>query len=124
MKLHLNTADGQYMVTAYEPDHIQVNGARFGRSLILFPNRVLPDWPVPAFEQLLAEHFLPLLEHQPEIVLLGTGSRHRFPHPSLYAALLQAGIGVEVMNTGAACRTYNILVAEGRRAAAALIIET
>lgn len=123
MKLHLNSAEGQNVITAYGEDHIQVNGTRYQHSLIVLPEQVLRDWPVPSFEQLLAEHFLPLLEQRPEIVLLGTGSRHRFPHPALYGALIQAGIGVEIMNTGSACRTYNILVSEGRRAAAALILD-
>jgi uncharacterized protein len=123
MKLHLSNAAGVNTITAQGPDHVQVNATRYARSLVILPDQVLPDWPVAGFEDLVAEHLLPLVEKKPEIVLLGTGARHRFPHPALYAGLIQAGIGVEVMTTGAACRTYNILVAEGRRVAAALIIE-
>jgi uncharacterized protein len=123
MKLHLSSSQGVHSITAYTDAHVEVNGTRYTRSLIVLPERVLPDWPIRAFAELQSEHFQQLLDQRPEIVLLGTGLRHRFPHPSLYAGLLQLGIGVEVMTTAAACRTYNIIAAEGRRAAAALIIE-
>jgi len=123
MKLHLTTAAGQNIVTGYGDDHVLVNGARYGRSFILLPETILPDWPVTRHTQLEAAHFQVLIDQRPEMVLLGTGLRHCFPSPRLYADLIRIGIGVEVMTTAAACRTYNILVSEGRRAAAALIIE-
>ena len=123
MKLHLTTAIGQNMVTGYGDDHVQVNGARYECSLIVLPETILQDWHVARHEQLETSHFQVLIEARPEIVLLGTGLRHHFPSPRLYSDLIRIGIGVEVMTTAAACRTYNILVSEGRRAAAALIIE-
>lgn len=123
MKLHLNNADGLNMLTAYGDDYIQVNGTRHTSSLVVLPDTLITAWPAPLFESLGETHFQQILETQPELVLLGTGLKHRFPHPTLYACLVQAGIGLEVMNTGAACRTYNILVSEGRRVAAGLIIE-
>jgi uncharacterized protein len=123
MKLHLTTAAGQNMVTGYGADHVLVNGVRYERSLIILPETILRDWPVARHDQLEAQHFQAALDARPEIFLLGTGLQHRFPSPRLYADLIGLGIGVEVMTTAAACRTYNILVSEGRRAAAALIIE-
>ena len=74
-----------------------------------------------AFEALAGEHFEALLELEPELVILGTGARQRFPHPRLTVALSGARIGLEVMATGAACRTYNILMGEGRRVVAVIL---
>lgn len=124
MKLHLTRDAGLRLVNACGDGYVDVNGQRFEASLIVLPDRAPLDWPVGHFEQLAAVHFAALAGHAPELVLLGTGARQRFPHPSLYADLIRAGIGVEIMNTGAACRTYNILAAEGRGVAAALIVES
>jgi len=88
----------------------------------VLPDRVEP-WRVSQFDRLTENDFVFLKNLGPEIVLLGTGARQRFPHPRLTAALAQAGIGLEVMDLQAACRTYNILVAEERKVAAALIFE-
>lgn len=124
MKLHLSHTPGLQTVTAFGEGFVSVNGQRHETSLVILPDRLLADWAVAGFSQLAAEHFAGLAALAPELVLLGTGARQSFPHPSLYADLIRAGIGIEIMNTGAACRTYNILAAEGRRVAAALIIET
>ncbi len=91
-------------------------------SLIVLPDRVITDWPPSGFEALSQAHFEVILEFKPEIVLLGTGATLRFPHPSLTQALIRMQVGLEVMDTAAACRTYNILVTEGRKVAAALIL--
>ena len=90
--------------------------------MIVLPDRIIENWEPKTFEQLKAEHFEFLLSLQPEMVLVGTGPRLRFPHPSLTKMLPASGIGVEVMDTNAVCRTYNILMGEGRHVAAALII--
>jgi uncharacterized protein len=82
----------------------------------------LLDWPPASFEALTAAHLQSLLALKPEIVLLGTGELQRFPRPDIIRPLVEAGIGVEVMTVPAACRTYNILVAEERRVAAALLL--
>ena len=124
MKLHLSHDAGLNLVTAYGDAFLEINTRRHGRSLVVMPTRLLPAWPVLDFAELNAAHFNALLELAPEMVLLGTGLRQRFPHPALYAALTEARIGLDVMDTGAACRTYNILAAEGRQVAAALIIES
>lgn len=110
------------MFTGYGTGYVMVNQMRYERSLIILPDRIIEDWPAQTFEQLAVEHFEQLLSLQPEIVLLGTGATLRFPHPSLIKILIAAKIGVEVMDTNAACRTYNILTAEGRRVAAALLV--
>ncbi len=123
MKLHLATASGVHWVTGYGHGYVEVDRRRFEASLILLPERVIPDWPVPELTALTAEHLGLLLELKPEIVLLGTGRRQRFPPPALMAEPARRGIGLEVMDSHAACRTYNILAADGRRVAAALILE-
>ena len=121
MKLHLDRADARYIFTGYGPGYVLVNGARHESSLIVLPDEVVRGWSAD-LASLAAAHFEALLIRAPEIVLLGTGERQVFPSPGLYAGLLKAGIGMEVMDTQAACRTYNILAAEGRRVAAAIII--
>ena len=120
MKLHQAVAGAANVFTAYGEGYVSVNGERRTASVIVMPDRIL-DWPVASFEQLRAEDFTVLETLGLEIVLLGTGRRQRFPHPRLTAALARAGIGVEVMDLQAACRTYNILVAEERKVAAALL---
>jgi len=117
VKLHAATAGAYNVITAYGEGYVAVNGQRHESSLIVTPEQVLP-WNVVAFENLTAEHFEKLKELNAEIILLGTGARQRFPHPSLAASLA----GLEVMDVKAACRTYNILVAEGRKVAAALLL--
>ena len=111
------------MITGYASGHVLVNGRRHETSLVVLPERVESPWLEGSFAELEAVHFEILVLHRPEIVLLGTGSRQHFPHPALYRGLIEARIGLEVMDTGAACRTYNILAAEGRRVAAALILQ-
>jgi uncharacterized protein len=109
-------------ITGYGEGYVMVNGERRASSLVVLADRI-EDWSVPGFDALTPEHFGFLRELGAEIVLLGTGPRQRFPHPRLTAALAHAGIGLEVMDVHAACRTYNILVAEERRVAAALLFE-
>jgi uncharacterized protein len=122
LKLHLSGMTGQNMFTGYGAGHVMINHARYEHSLIVLPDRIIEDWNANAFEDITAEHFDFMLSLQPEMVLFGTGATLRFPHPWLTRGLIRAGIGVEVMDTAAACRTYNILTAEGRRVAAALLI--
>jgi uncharacterized protein len=90
--------------------------------MVVLPDRVVTDWNVPTLESLTPENIAVLVELKPELVLLGTGELLRFPDPKLLAGLMVEGIGAEVMDTQAACRTYNILAGEGRNVAAALII--
>jgi uncharacterized protein len=111
------------IITAYAADHVAVNGVRFGGSLILRPDALLPSWPVPNIGVLTLEALAWVRERPPEILLLGTGERQSFPAKALWRALRAEPWGVEIMDTAAACRTYNLIMAEGRVVAAALIID-
>lgn len=122
LKLHADTPTTQNTVTAYGPGFVEINRVRHTTNLIITPDQVEP-WVVPSFEGLDVTMFERLRELRSEIVLLGTGTRQRFPNPQLTRPLTDALIGLEVMDTQAACRTYNILVAESRKVAAALFVE-
>lgn len=122
MKLQLAQLGDTNLFTAHGADHVMVNGERYGQSLVVLADEVRSDWTAGGFEQLAEAHFAYFLEIKPDVVLLGTGAKQRFPHPRLYRALTDAGIGIECMSTPAACRTYNILVAESRKVAAAILI--
>lgn len=122
MKLHLTQAAGSHLITGYGDGWVEINHQRHEHSLIVLPGSLLPAWPVESFDHLQAANFQELLALKPELILLGTGNRHRFLHPSIVRDLIAAGISVECMTTEAACRTYNILMAESRQVAAALIV--
>ncbi len=121
MKLHLSNISGSNAFTGYGEGYVMVNRQRYERNLVVLPDRIVTDWQPAGFDQLSATDFARLAELQPEIVLLGTGSRLRFPRPELTRALYEARIGFEVMDIQAACRTYNILAAEERKVVAALL---
>jgi uncharacterized protein len=123
MKLHSSLTAGLLAITSYDAEHIAVNGRRLTRSFLLTPQRLVEGWPPASFEQLTEAHLQAIAELDCPIVLLGTGKRQRFPAPALLRPLIDRRIGVEIMDSQAACRTYNILMAEGRDVAAALIIE-
>ncbi|MFZ3173499.1 MAG: Mth938-like domain-containing protein [Thiobacillus sp.] len=124
MKLHLNSDVSQLLFTGYGDDHVLINGQRFDSSLLLTARGVeIAPWAGQGFEALTADHFEWVACHELDILLLGTGPRQRFPHPSLTRTLMDARIGLEVMDIGALCRTYNILAAEGRSVGAAVLIE-
>jgi uncharacterized protein len=122
MKFHQERAEGRNSFTGYGEGYVEINRARHTASLVVSGERVVTDWPVTSVEGLAADHMAAIVELKPEIVLLGTGASLRFPGPALLAPLYKAGIGVEVMDTPAACRTYNILLGEGRNVLAALIV--
>jgi uncharacterized protein len=122
LKIEREQADGRNMFTGYGAGYVEVNRARYANSLVVGAERLVTDWPLAAIGELTADHFAAILEMNPEIVLLGTGARFAFPEPALLAPLRSARVGVEVMDTAAACRTYNILLGEGRGVVAALIV--
>ncbi len=122
MKLHASLPGRANTINGYGEGYVLVNGERHASSVVVLPDRVVA-WNAASFERLSPEHFDFLKSLQAEIILLGTGPKQRFPHPRLTAPLVAAGIGVEVMDLQAACRTYNILVAEERKVAAALLFE-
>jgi uncharacterized protein len=102
---------------------VTVNGQRIEKSVVVLPDRIIADWGATGFEALAPEHLAALAFLEREIVLLGTGAVLRFPRPEILRPLIEAGVGVEVMDVQAACRTYNILLAEERKVAAALLLE-
>jgi len=121
MKFHLTRPDGRNLFTGYGPGYLSVNGTRHETSLIVLADRVA-QWALDSFEALDEAAFEQLAKLPVEILLLGTGTALRFPHPRLSQAVRDAGIGLEVMDTSAACRTYNILLGEDRRVGAALLL--
>jgi uncharacterized protein len=121
MKLHLTRAEGNQLITGYGEGWVEINTVRYEKSLVVMPDKVIPDWPE-KFEDLTAEDFERMAELKPEVVLLGTGATHRFIHPKLTVALTKIGVSVECMDTAAACRTYNILMSEGRRVIGGLVL--
>lgn len=123
MKLQANPSSGQHVIAAHGPGWVDVDGRRYRRSLLISPTAIDADWGPDTFDALADDHLAALAGHAADVVLLGTGSQQHFPPPQRLRVLIEAGIGVEIMDTAAACRTYNILVAEGRATLAALIIE-
>ena len=147
MQVTLEVNPGSFAIHSYEPGQVTINLPagmtapadsddehdlfEIGRSrhetlqnsLIISPTQLIRNWPPQSFEDLSRDHFEQLSDLEPEIVLFGSGDVLRWPDPSLLAPLIDIGIGVEIMDTGAACRTYNILMADGRNFAAALLVK-
>lgn len=135
MKFTREQSEGLYTVHAYRHDEVSVNALQgdkerdedgrlvLHRSFIISPQKLLQQWPVMAISQLREEDLTPLHELKPEVLLLGTGRSLQFPAAGQLAYLVGLGVGYEVMDSAAACRTYNILVGEGRQVAAAIILE-
>jgi len=121
MKFHLSQGEG-HRVTGTGTGWVRVDADEHRASFLLAPDAIVTPWAGGGFEGLGDADFRAIAGLGPEIVLLGTGVRQRFPHPRVYRALTDAGIGLEVMDTGAAARTYNIVAAEGRRVVAALLL--
>lgn len=122
MKLHLTTAENNHLITAYDEGYIEINKQRYTQNLIVMPQTLIQGWQVTSFAALTNEHFREIADLKPEVVLLGTGAKHLFLHPRHHQHLTDNGIALECMSTAAACRTYNILMSEGRIVAAALIL--
>ncbi len=123
MKFSLADPGSGPLIQGYGPDGFLIEGKRYDRSLILTPERILPDWRLPEITDLEADQVRDWLAFGPRIILIGTGHRQIFPPLDRYAVALEQGIGVEIMDTGAACRTYNILISEGRPVVAALRLD-
>lgn len=123
MKIHLETTGSRAnVIRAYGPGQVTVNDNIYRASLIVTPARLIEDWPPRVFAELEDSHFEMVVSLDPELVILGTGGRLQFPHPAVTRRLVDAHIGFEVMDTGAACRTYNVLMSEDRRVVAALLM--
>ena len=122
MKLQPDKSDVQ-TITGYGPGWIGVNGEKLTHSVLIGSQGQRLAWGCERFEDLQASHFAPLSDMGAELVIFGSGSRIRFPQPAWLAALMHRRIGLETMDTAAACRTYNILAGEGRNVVLAALIE-
>ena len=122
MKLHLANTRNGYTLTGYGSGYLSVNGTRYEHALIVTPDAPPLPWAVTAVSDLSAEAAGLLLTGSPDIVIIGTGQTQIFPHPARLRPLIEARVGLEIMNTPAACRTFNVLVGEGRRVLAAIFL--
>jgi len=123
MKIDRERAEGKNVFTAYDEGWVEVSGRRHSANIAVSGERIVTGWTAGGFEGLQVEEVEALAAMKPEILLLGSGRVFRFPSPALLAPIYAARIGVEVMDTRAACRTYNILLAEGRAVVAAIIVD-
>jgi len=123
MKLHSSSTEKYQTVTGYDHTGVEINAQRFDYSVLVMPEVPPRPWSVTRFEDLTPAHFEQIALDAPDVVILGTGERQRFVHPRLVGSLSGQRIGVESMDSHAACRTYNILMGEGRKVVLALIIE-
>ncbi|NHC07491.1 Mth938-like domain-containing protein [Azonexus fungiphilus] len=123
MKLHTTSTAGLNLFTAYGDDYVAVNHEKHEKNLIVLPESLRPGWSTANVATLQESDMQQLLDLGVEVILLGTGKRLRFPAPALMRPFAPAGIGLEVMDLQAACRTYNILASEGRKVAAALLFD-
>lgn len=124
MRFTLETNDTANIISAVTRDEVRIGERRFASSLIVSVAELVTEWPVASVESVSLSLLEPALRLEPEILLLGTGARTRFPDAALLAELSRHRIGFEAMDTAAACRTYNVLAHEDRAVVAALIIET
>ncbi len=122
MKLQPDKSDVQ-TITGYGPGWIGVNGEKLTQSTLIGSSGQRVPWPCERFEDLQASHFAPLADMGAELVIFGSGSRIRFPQPAWLSPLMERRIGLETMDTAAACRTYNILAGEGRNVVLAALLE-
>ena len=114
MKFAQDKQDEGYVITAYGDDSVSINGKPFQESLIITPTKLEENWSITSIDQLTKNHIEQILALNPELILIGTGNKLTFPAVELYSSIIKQGIGVDFMDTGAACRTYNILMSEDR----------
>ncbi len=122
MKLQADKLEG-LVISGHGPGWIAVNGEKKSGSILLSSRGLCLDWPCLRFEDLTSAHFAQLDSMDAELVIFGSGARLRFPQPQWLQGLMVRRIGLETMDTAAACRTYNILASEGRHVVAALLLE-
>lgn len=123
MQLEEHTPDQQFFIHSLGAEAIQIVDQRYAHSLIVSPDAGVAKWPVDSVSALETRHLQPILERRPEVVLLATGRRQRFPQRSIQVEMLRNNVGLEVMTLEAAARTFNILASEDRRVVAAMIWE-
>jgi uncharacterized protein len=122
MDISLELPSSKYFIRRFRPGEIVINETAYQHSIVLTNSELISDWPPQSVKDLTLEQLQTLLAHQPEVILLGTGTKQVFPSAELLAAVQAQGIGIEVMSTDAASRTFNILVSEDRKVMAALFL--
>ena len=122
MKLSEDYTDGSHIIQSYEDDSVVVNSKCFTRSFLVSNTSLNENWGIDHIDQMTHEHWHDIVKFKPEVILIGTGKKIVFPHPSSYAPAIEQGIGVEFMDSYAACRTYNILLSEDRFIIAGIIL--
>lgn len=122
MQITLDTNHGPYLIRSYQPGELRINDEIFHRSVIITSEQLIDSWPPQNFAELTITHLQTLADLKPEVVILGTGTKLTFPKPELLDVFYKNKIGIEVMDTHAACRTYNVLTSEGRNVVAGLLI--
>jgi len=122
MKFQPDRAEGVNLISRHDGARIWVGADAHDRSVLVPWQGAVLDWDVAAADDLRPSHFERLLALRPELVIFGSGARLRFVAPALYRSLIEARVGIETMDTAAACRTYNVLASEGRAVVAALVL--
>lgn len=123
MKLQSDPHSGANTITGYGDGYIEINKIPYSHAVLLSSDGEILEWAIKSFDDLTPADFTQMASLKPELIIIGTGKRQRFPKPELLKTLIEAKIGFEVMDSQAACRTYNILVGEGRQVLLALIVE-
>jgi len=123
MPLAEDIITSRHRFTSYAADSVSINEAVYRQSLVVTASEIHCPWTITSLDQLSAEHLAPVFASAPAVVLLGTGEQQRFPDARIFALFGERGIGLEVMDNGALCRTFNILVAEDRAVTAAVILD-
>lgn len=124
MPLAEDIITARYSIQGYDQGQVTINETRYHDSLILSPDQLISPWPVNSIDDLDSNHLDEVIKLKPDVVLLGTGQYQHFPDPSIFGLFAELQLGLEVMNNGALCRTFNILVAEDRNVVAAIIQPT
>jgi len=122
MKFAQDAQDEGYVITAYGENDVAINGKTFSSSLIITRSQLDENWNLSNIDALEPEHIDQILALNPELIIIGTGKKLIFPAVAIYSNIIKKGIGVDFMDTQAACRTYNILMSEGRDVVAGLIL--
>ncbi len=122
MKFAQDSQDEGYVITAYDENGVSINGKLFKQSLIITRDNLNSNWAALTIELLQEEQINQLLTFKPELIIIGTGDKLIFPAVEVYSGIIKQGIGIDFMDTRAACRTYNILMSEGRHVVAGLIL--
>jgi uncharacterized protein len=123
LKLQSDPHSGANTITGYGDGYIEINKIPYSHAVLLSSDGEILEWDVKSFEELSSSDFAQMASLKPELIIIGTGKRQRFPRPELLKNLIEAKLGFEIMDSQAACRTYNILVGEGRQVLLALIVE-